>query len=160
MSLPSALWAFEGHKYSVDAKMPVRLDLATNFAKAFKDGLDLAGGRKVSQDWWADVLDAVGTDPFLSAKFPGWPFGGFPPRQAITFMKGWLDYKSGKSDTAWSLIDRGARFHDEAPGARGHGRKCQIWCSPISPRLTLTILTSMAWRAFTSFGTGARMQPL
>ena len=62
----TALWAYG--KYGdqhVEAHMPVGWDFTQNFAEAFKDGMDFATGRKVDENWWADVLDAAGTDPFL-----------------------------------------------------------------------------------------------
>jgi hypothetical protein len=53
----------------------------------------------------------------------------------MTLVKGWLDLKTGKSSTGWSLIDRGARFEGKAAGLRQHYRRwwpnsknsCTIW---------------------------------
>ncbi|SPF34977.1 hypothetical protein SBDP1_130060 [Syntrophobacter sp. SbD1] len=103
----SGLWAYEHNNPHADVHPPPGLDFIGNFANCFLDGMNAATGRKVDQNWWVHALEAVGTDPFLLGATP---LGGFPPRQVITLVKGYLDLKSGKSATGWSLIDRGARF--------------------------------------------------
>lgn len=109
----TSLYAYEhatGRR--VQPQMLPGLDFANNFANAFLDGLNYATGKPVSQRWMEDVMETIGTFPTTS------PFGGFPPEQAIIFARGWLDYRSGKSDTLWSLLDRRAKYHGEEPSAR------------------------------------------
>ena len=97
--------------------MPPGTEFLNDSAQAFLRGLNNASGRPVNPDWWVDVLETLGTIPMNN------PLGGFPPRQAITFAKGLLDLKSGKSQTGWSLIDRGAMCEGRPLGPRHHGKR-------------------------------------
>jgi hypothetical protein len=115
------LWAYEHHNPKVEGKLPPGLDFVGNFGNAFLDGLNYATGKPVNQDWWVHVLEAAGTMPIDN------PLAGFPTRQMITAAKGYLDLKSGKSDTGWSLIDRGARFEQRDEGRRS---RAQGWPKP------------------------------
>ena len=65
------------------------------------------------------VIAAAGTFPTTSA------LGILPPRQVIPLVKGWLDLKSGKFNTGWSLIDREVRLEGSTVGPWHHGSKRQ-----------------------------------
>ncbi len=113
-----ALWTYEfkaGKK--VDSHNPPGMEFMTNGAQLFLDGLNAWGGRHGNPDWYVDALETLGTIPTNNS------LGGFSPRQAITFIKGLLDLKSGKSQTGWSLIDRGAMYEGRPVEPRHHGKR-------------------------------------
>ena len=52
--------------------------------------------------------------------------GGFPPRQMITAVKGAIDLYTDRSDTGWSLLDRGAMYEGMSTGRRRGRRRVRF----------------------------------
>jgi hypothetical protein len=111
-----ALYSYESiGKKKVESRSMIGTEAIEHGAQAFLDALNYATGKPVEEYWWVNMAELLGTIPTTA------PWGGFPPRQAITAAKGIIDLHSGKSDTYWSLMDRGAMYEGRPVGPRQRG---------------------------------------
>lgn len=114
----TAIWGFELAGKHVQSRGVTGTEFINASAQVMLDMMNWGtGSNKLDEYWWVNLLDAIGTIPTSH------PMGGFPPRQAITAAKGAYDLWTGKTDTYWSLIDRGAMYEGRVPGAKRTRRR-------------------------------------